>query len=94
MTRWTRRALRHVDEIAAYYIQEADEDVAQRMLGHIQDAVNRLDDYPALGRIGRIDGTRELVVPHTPYIVAYRVRRTTVEILAVVHAARHWPARL
>ena len=94
MTRWTRRALRHVDEIGAYYTQEADEEVARRVLGHIQDAVNRLDDYPALGRVGRIVGTRELVVPHTPYIVAYRVRRSTVEILAVLHAARRWPTRL
>lgn len=94
MTRWTHRALRHVDEIAAYYVQEANEDVAERVLGHIRDAVNRLDDHPALGRIGRIDGTRELVVPYTPYIVAYRVRRNTIEIMAVLHAARQWPTRL
>lgn len=94
MTRWTRRALRHVDEIKVYYTQEADEDVARRMLGHIQDALTRLDDYPSLGRIGRIDGTRELVVPRTPYIVAYRVRRHTVEVLAVLHAARRWPTQL
>ena len=94
MTRWTRRALRHVDEIAAYYAREADEDVAAHVLGHMRDAMNRLDDHPALGRVGRIDGTRELVVPHAPYIVAYRVRRSQIQIVAVIHVARQWPTRL
>jgi len=42
---------------------------------------------------GRVPGTRELVVTGTPYIVAYRVRDETVEILRVFHAARKWPER-
>lgn len=43
-----------------------------------------------LGRIGRARGTRELVFPDLPYIVVYRVT-DSVEILALVHAARQWP---
>ncbi|MCA1598486.1 MAG: type II toxin-antitoxin system RelE/ParE family toxin, partial [Chloroflexi bacterium] len=46
-----------------------------------------------LGRTGRVEGTRELVVSRTPYIVAYRVRDDEVIVLAVQHAARLWPAR-
>ena len=64
----------------------------------IRDAINRqvelLVDHPALGRFGRVPGTRELVVPSTPYIVAYTVdsRRNVVQVLAVIHGARLWPA--
>jgi toxin ParE1/3/4 len=43
------------------------------------------------GREGRVVGTRELVVQGTPFIVAYRVGRAEVEILAVMHAGRKWP---
>jgi len=42
-------------------------------------------------RVGRIDGTREAVVPRTPFIVVYRVSEKTVDILGIWHAAREWP---
>jgi toxin ParE1/3/4 len=47
-----------------------------------------------MGRAGRTAGSRELVVSGTPYIVAYRLRGRTVELLGVIHAARRWPNRL
>lgn len=43
-----------------------------------------------MGRVGRAVGTRDLVFPDLPYIVAYRVT-DKVEVLAVVHMAREWP---
>jgi toxin ParE1/3/4 len=49
---------------------------------------------PDSGRIGRIDGTREAVVPRSPYIVVYQVSTETVEVLGVWHAAREWPEAL
>jgi len=48
---------------------------------------------PAMGRAGRVAGTRELVVAETPYIIPYRVRGDAVEILRVFHAAREWPEK-
>jgi toxin ParE1/3/4 len=44
-----------------------------------------------MGRPGRVPGTRELVVAGTPYIVAYRVTASRVDVLAIIHAARRWP---
>jgi len=38
-----------------------------------------------LGRPGRVLGTRELVVPDTSYIIPYRVRGNTLEVLRVFH---------
>ena len=54
-------------------------------------AVELLATHPASGRIGRVPGTRELVITGTPYIVPYRVRGDAVEILRVFHGARKWP---
>jgi hypothetical protein len=35
-----------------------------------------------------VAGTRELVISGTPFIVAYRIEKNEVRILAVLHAAR------
>jgi addiction module RelE/StbE family toxin len=56
--------------------------------------VARLSETPRIGRSGRVKGTRELVVPGTPYIVAYRIARDEVRIIRVLHGARRWPDRL
>ena len=64
------------------------------MVERIRSAVQNLARHPALGRTGRVSGTRELVVSGTPYIVPYRVRGRTGEILRVFHSARKWPSRL
>ena len=44
-------------------------------------------------RAPAVQGTRELVVPRTPYIIVYRVRSRGVFILRVYRGARRWPAR-
>ncbi len=64
-----------------------------RTLTAIRDAVNRLGWHPSLGRAGRVEGTRELIISNAPYIVAYRVVEDQVRILAVIHASRQWPRR-
>ena|ERR1700693_4585939 len=40
------------------------------------------DSPRASGRQGRIEGTRELVIGRTPYIVAYRITGNVVQILS------------
>jgi len=59
----------------------------------IERQVGQLLAHPAMGRAGRIKGTRELVISHTPYIVVYRIKRRAgkVELLRLVHSARQWP---
>ena len=46
---------------------------------------------PEIGRPGRIEGTRELIIQQTPYIAAYRIERNSVRILRVLHGAQRWP---
>jgi toxin ParE1/3/4 len=57
----------------------------------IMDAVAKLADYPEMGRVGRVSGTRELVVGRTSFVVVYRVARERVEVLRVLHGAQMWP---
>jgi len=61
------------------------------MLDRIFTAVELLERFPEAGRTGRIPGTRELVIVPTPFLVAYRVRRSKIEILSLLHGARRWP---
>lgn len=91
--RWTIPALRQLREARLYV--EAENPHAASMLGkRIEDGVDRLSVFPEMGRVGRRAGTRELVIPGTAFIVAYRIVADVVEILAVIHGARQWPERL
>ncbi|HEV3113742.1 MAG TPA: type II toxin-antitoxin system RelE/ParE family toxin [Candidatus Binataceae bacterium] len=90
--RWLRRALKNLDE-EAEYIARDDPEAAARVVQRIATSVERLATHPASGRPGRVPATRELVVSGTPYVVPYRVRGETVEILRVFHGARKWPEK-
>ena len=54
-------------------------------------AVRRLIDFPARGWVGRIAGTRELVIGGTPYLAAYAITEARVRVLRVLHGAQEWP---
>lgn len=64
------------------------------MFDTIERQIVKLADHPNMGRVGRIEGTRELVITRTPYIVGYRLVGNTVEILTVLHGARQWPGEV
>ena len=91
--RWTQRALRRLDEIGAHIADDSPE-AAARVIARILSAAELLTEQPAMGRVGRIKATRELVLVDIPYIVPYRVTGDTVEILTVIHAAQQWPQTL
>ncbi len=90
--RWLARALANLDA-EAEYIASDDQQAAGRMVQTVRKSVNLLRRYPALGRPGRVAGTRELVVSGTPYIIPYRVRNNEIQILRLFHGARKWPSK-
>ena len=87
--RWLAKAFKILDD-EAEFISRDDPTAARAVVGRIHDAVDNLKANPALGRPGRIQGTREHLVPGTPYIVPYRARPrlNRVEVLRVFHASR------
>lgn len=90
--RWLRKALRNLDAEASY-IATDDPVAARKVVARVLEAVAGLENHPGVGRPGRVAGTRELIVRHTRYIVPYRVRSETIEILRVFHASRRLPPR-
>jgi toxin ParE1/3/4 len=87
---WTRPALRALEAFGDY-IGADNPTAAERTVSRILERVDELAAQPHIGRPGRIDDTRELVVPGTPFVVPYRVRDEQVEVLSVFHGARKWP---
>lgn len=88
--RWLRRALESLTAQIEYIAQD-NPTAASHAFEQIVSAVQQLAQHPAMGRAGRVPGTRELVIPNTPFLVPYRVKGETVIILRVFHGARRWP---
>jgi len=90
---WSAFALSDRDAIFTYI--EADNPAAAVLIDErIVASTRRLLDFPASGRVGRIAGTRELVINGTPYVAAYTITETTVRILRVLHGAQEWPEHM
>ncbi len=88
---WSREAIDDLSRLRSY-ISENDASAAQRVALYILHQVETvLPDNPEFGRTGRVAGTRELVIPKTPFIVPYRVNRQSLEILRIYHVAQRWP---
>lgn len=89
---WTSPALVELESIQDY-LAERNPAAASRLINDILDRTDALlSANPQLGRLGRVVGTRELVLPRSPYLIAYRLT-DAVEILAVMHGAREWPEK-
>jgi plasmid stabilization system protein ParE len=90
--KWLRKALQNLDDEATFIAQD-DASAARLVVQRILAAVATLADQPGLGRPGRVPGTRELIVAKTRYLVPYRVRSGTVEVLRVFHTSRRLPTK-
>lgn len=88
--RWLRTATR--DRFAQLdYIATDNPAAAVRMDEAIERQTNMLMQYPLMGREGRVNGTRELVIRRSPFIAVYRVQAEKIEILRLLHGAQQWP---
>ena len=73
------------------YIEADSPQAAVTVDDRIRAQVEELVKFPEMGRPGRLEGTRELVIRRTPYIAAYLIAGDTVRILRVLHGAQRWP---
>ena len=72
------------------YISDDNPDAAQALKDEIEAKTSRLPENPRLYRVGRVGGTREMVV-RPNYLVVYVEDAPAVTILRVLHAAQQWP---
>ena len=90
--KWLDIALTDLDE-SVEYIARHNISAARKLANRIWNSVQILADNPEIGRPGRVQETRELVISGTSYIVAYRIKGDQVQILRVLHGARKWPVK-
>ena len=76
------------------YLSEERPSAIPHLIDRIEKTLQILNQHPSIGRPGRVVGTREIVISGTPFIIPYRIKHQTIEILAFLHAARRWPDTL
>lgn len=87
--RWSQRALGRAGEIADY-MAERDEEVASTWIDALFETVDKLDEFPKLGRVVpefAQEEVRELI--WNRYRILYQLRNGDVEILTVVYARQN-----
>jgi toxin ParE1/3/4 len=88
---WSPEAIDDLISLRAYVADDNPAAARKVVLHIVQNIEQLLSDNPQMGRPGRVPGTRELVIPMTPFIVPYRLKRNIIQILRVYHGARRWP---
>ena len=87
---WLQRAIQDRDAQLDYIAQ--DNPMAAVSQGdRIAEQIDILQQHPQMGRPGRKQGTRELVISRTPFIVVYRIKAQRIELLRVLHGSRKYP---
>jgi toxin ParE1/3/4 len=87
---WSPTAIADLQSIRNY-IAEENPISARTVAQQIKEAIRRLGQYPLSGRSGRVPGTRELVIPGTPYLAAYAIEQERICIAAILHGKQRWP---
>lgn len=87
---WTYIALKDLEN-AYEFVKQNNPKIAKEIVAKINSAIVNLKTYPNMGRKGRVEDTRELVIPNSPFFISYRITETQIEILAFLHGRRKWP---
>ncbi|MDA8490186.1 type II toxin-antitoxin system RelE/ParE family toxin [Klebsiella pasteurii] len=90
--KWLRKAIANL-EAEFRYIAEDDPQAAERFVNEVWRLTQLLKEQPAMGREGRVPETRELILHNYPYIIPYRVRNNTIQVLRVFHTHRRIPTK-
>ena len=88
--RWTKEAASDLTRIADYLLEHVPER-AEKLIRTVYDAPSSLLPFPARGRPGKKEGTRELVLSPLPYIVVYAVHGEIIYVVRILHGAQQWP---
>ncbi|WP_087723906.1 type II toxin-antitoxin system RelE/ParE family toxin [Pandoraea sp. PE-S2T-3] len=87
---WSQHAVQDRNDIFDF-IEQHSPGAAVWIDSRIHQQLRALLRHPASGRLGRVRGTRELVITRTPYIAAYRLLPMRVRVLRILHSAQQWP---
>jgi addiction module RelE/StbE family toxin len=88
--RWSEEAASDLERITNYLFKEAPQH-APELVRAIYKAPSALLTFPNLGRSGKKEDTRELVLSPLPYVIVYRIAGDAIHILRILHGAQKWP---
>jgi len=89
--KWTNKALEDLLIIQEFIAQDnpkASVDIIKKI---VLTVVEQLSKFQNIGKAGRVNGTRELIIPNTSYIGVYWVKLNNVEVLRILHTSMKWP---
>jgi len=87
---WTKSAAADLEAIVNF-IRTDNAEAAHGVGRKLYSAAASLSIMPRRGRVGLVDGTRELILAPLPYILVYQVLERDVLIVRIRHAAQEWP---
>ncbi len=88
--KWMPEALQDINNIKKYVVIDnlkASINITKRIIIFTE---TQLAQFQNIGKVGRVIGTRELIISKTPYFVVYKVKNEFVEILRIYHSAQKW----
>ena len=88
--RWTPAAAADLQHFSDY-LKEHHPRYRHPTMRKVYAAIQSLKEWPHRGRLGREEGTRELLFPPLPYIAVYRVKEQNIEVLRIRHGAQDLP---
>jgi addiction module RelE/StbE family toxin len=88
--RWSPAAADDLERIADY-LRENHPHFLESTIEKLYRAAVSLRQFPNRGRWGKLEGSRELVLPRLPYIIVYSVDQQLVNILRIMHTSPDWP---
>ena len=88
--KYAKQAIQDLRQAYAYIAEDSPQS-AKRVIELIEKGIETLCTYPNLGRPGRLEGIRELVITRTPFIVVYRQHKSAMWILSVLYTSKKYP---
>ena len=73
------------------YIASNNRRAAEETILRIEQTLLLVCQFPEMGRVGDIPGTREFAIPNLKYRIVYRIEDDTVRVLTIIHTSRQWP---
>ena len=89
--RFTRPAETDLVAIFEYFAEAEDVKLARQVIARIRDQAAVLDEHSKIGRGGRVEPTRELVLRPYPFVLVYELVDIDAYVLRVLHQRQQWP---
>ncbi len=90
-TRWLGKIAANLEAEYQFIAQDYPQ-VARQFIEEAKRVTELLPYQPAMGRPGRVLGTREIGLSLFPYIIPYRVKDNTIQILRLFYTYCRLPS--